>query len=120
MWDGFNKRKFPRVNLECEITIQSTDQAPPLRAITQNVGAGGVAVLLDKSLERFSSCRVRLQLSPKKTVEGEGKVVWIVPTKEPKSSRKRYDTGIEFMGFSEDDQALIIQFLTDHLAKEGS
>ena len=30
--------------------------------------------------------------------EKKGKVVWIVPTREGKSSKKRFDTGLEFVG----------------------
>ncbi len=98
MWDGFNKRKFPRVNLRCEISIQSDAQSTPLNAITENVGVGGVCVILSRQLERFAPCRVKLEIdetSP--AVECVGKVVWVVPTHEGKSKKTMYDTGIEFL-----------------------
>lgn len=110
MWDGFNKRKFPRVNLSCEITIKAHEGKSPMRAITENLGAGGVCVILDKPLERFSVCHVSLDLadaSPK--IECAGKAVWIVPTQE--GSKKRFDTGIEFSGLDEAAQDRIRKYL---------
>ena len=98
MWDGFNKRKFPRLSLRCEITLYPETPSGPFVTATENVGAGGVCVMLDTALERFSRCRVRLDLGQKTPdLECEGKVVWIVPTKEPKS-KTRFDVGIEFEG----------------------
>ena len=98
MWDGFNKRKFPRLSLRCEITIHSEIVSAPVIAATENVGVGGVCVMLDTALERFSKCRVRLDLGHKiPDLECEGKIVWIVPTKEPKA-KTRFDVGIEFEG----------------------
>jgi c-di-GMP-binding flagellar brake protein YcgR len=97
MWDGFNKRKFPRLNIHCEINILSETQKGPIRTNTENLGIGGVCVILDKALERFSKCRVKLDLNDKE-VSCEAKVVWIVPTRETSSSKKRFDTGLEFIG----------------------
>ena len=98
MWDGFNQRKFPRINLQCEVLIQAEELAAPLSTRTENLGAGGVCVILDKSLERFSKCRIRLHLDEKTPViDCAGKIVWTVPTQSLKSLKKRFDTGIEFV-----------------------
>ena len=98
MWDGFNQRKFPRVNLQCEIIIQAEELAAPISTLTENVGAGGVCVILDKALERFSECRIRLHLDEKMpTIDCSAKVVWAVPTQSLKSSKKKFDTGLEFV-----------------------
>lgn len=96
MWDGFNKRKFPRLSLHCEIGILSDDEKAPLRATTENLGVGGVCVILDKPLERFSICRVKIDPENGEPLQFEGKIVWIVPTRDPKNTKKRFDTGIEF------------------------
>lgn len=96
MWDGFNKRKFPRLSLHCEIAIQSEEQKTPLRATTENLGVGGVCVILDKSLERFSTCRIKIDAKNGDALQLDGKVVWIVPTRDSKNTKKRFDTGIEF------------------------
>ena len=98
MWDGFNQRKFPRVNLQCEVLIQAEELSAPLSTLTENVGTGGVCVILDKALDRFSKCRIRLHLDENAPViDCAGKVVWTVPTQALKSSKKKFDTGIEFL-----------------------
>lgn len=96
MWDGFNKRKFPRLSIHCEITVLPDGKNPPIIAQTENLGRGGVCVLLDRELERFSECLLKLDLGSKyPKVECGGKVVWIIPTLNPEG-KGRYDIGIEF------------------------
>lgn len=111
MWDGFNKRKFPRINLQCEITIQSDGQKSPIRATTENVGIGGVCVLLDQPLERFSKCRLRLELKGKQDIDCEAKVVWMVPTRGAKGSKKQFDTGLEFLSLEPEEGDILKAFL---------
>ncbi len=119
MWDGFNQRKFPRVSLQCEILIQSADSGAPIPAVTENVGAGGVCVILDKSLERFSKCRVKLHLDEKDpAIDCEGKVVWAVPTQELKSSQTRFDTGIQFVELESSGSQRIREFIEARAAKK--
>ena len=120
MWDGFNQRKFPRVNLECEISIESPELGRPIPAVTENVGAGGVCVILDKSLERFSKCRIRLHLDEKSPlIDCDGKVVWAVPTQEIKSSKTRFDTGIEFVELESAGSQRIREFLEARASKKS-
>lgn len=114
MWDGFNKRKFPRVNINCEVTIKPDSESAPLKAVTENLGLGGICVLLDHSVERFSKCRVKLDLDEKfPKIECEGKAIWSVPTQDVKS-KKRFDIGIEFMGLEPEQQERIRVFLENH------
>ena len=113
MWDGFNKRKFPRVNLQCEITIHpDAEPAVPIAATTENLGIGGVCVILDQPLDRFANCRVRLSLN--ETLPGVdcfGRIVWMVPTKTPLARENRFDTGIEFLNLDPESANAIRQFL---------
>ncbi len=111
MWDGFNKRKFPRLVLHCEIDILSEGQKAPLHATTENLGIGGVCVILDKPIERFSACRVKIDVKGGQSVLCEGKVVWIVPTRDSKNTKKRFDTGIEFQNLEPDQTALLRTFI---------
>ena len=113
MWDGFNKRKFPRLALRCEITIFSEgQQAKPVLALTENLGIGGVCVILDKALERFSACSLRLDLTENQPpVECKGKVVWVVPTQSSMSSAKQFDIGIEFVGLDSETQTRVQKFV---------
>lgn len=120
MWDGFNQRKFPRVNLQCEILIRAEELAAPIAAITENVGSGGVCVILDKALERFSKCRIRLHLDEKMPViDCGGKVVWAVSTQAVKSAKRRFDTGIEFLELESSQAQRIREFIEAHAAKKA-
>lgn len=114
MWDGFNKRKFPRLALRCEITILSDDQqTKPVLALTENLGIGGVCVIIDKALDRFSTCSLRLDLAENQPpIECKGKVVWVVPTHQiSKGSATQFDTGIEFSGLDTETQGRVQKYV---------
>ena len=116
MWDGFNKRKFPRLNIHCEIDILSEIQKGPIRTNTENIGIGGVCVILDKPLERFSKCRLKLDLTDQE-VRCDAKVVWIVPTREGNRSKKKFDTGLEFEGIESGQLSALRSFIIKSVQK---
>lgn len=118
MWDGFNKRKFPRLNLRCEISIHPDEKNAGISTITENVGVGGVCVILDQPLERFGGCRVRLELDDQTPeINCAGKVVWAVPTQDSASSPRRFDIGIEFVGLGTSERELLRKFLQERVQK---
>ena len=118
MWDGFDKRKFPRLSLTCEITIHSEEEPKPISATTENLGIGGVCVFLDHALERFSTCRIKLDLGSKNPrIECAGKVVWTVPTRQVKQTKRRFDTGIEFVDLDVKEQEFIRGYIETELRK---
>lgn len=121
MWDGFNKRKFPRVNRECEIVVESESGKSPIKTKTENIGAGGVCVILNQSLERYSPCHVSLELEEKSPrIECDSKVVWAIPSKNPRTRKKSYDTGIEFVDLDTHSQAVLKRFISAQSAKQTS
>lgn len=118
MWDGFNKRKFPRFNLKCEVYVHSSPASPAVKTVTENLGVGGVCFMLDQPLERFSQCKIRLELDPMiPMIEGHGKVVWTIPVGDSSSSQKRFDTGVEFQDLKAGDRELISTFIESRLPK---
>jgi Tfp pilus assembly protein PilZ len=49
-------------------------------------------------MERFSSCRLRVELEEDETwIECTGRVVWVVPKRDVKAKEPLFDTGIEFV-----------------------
>lgn len=118
MWDGFNKRKFPRLSIHCEIDILSAIQKAPIRTDTENIGIGGVCVILDKALERFSHCRITLDLIDEE-VRCDAKVVWVVPTRAGKGSKKRFDTGLEFIGLEPERLSVLRSFIEKSVQKSA-
>lgn len=112
MWDGFDKRKFPRANLHCELTLRGESEGPIFRTQTQNVGAGGVCVFLEQRLERFTPVSIRLELDPSLPwIETEGKVVWVVSSREASAKKESFDTGIEFTGLEPGHQEIIRSYV---------
>ena len=120
MWDGFNKRKFPRLNLRCELIVRNqTPGEQILRTQTENLGAGGICVILEKSLERFSTVSLRLELDPNLPwIECLGKVVWSVPSREAVSKKESFDTGIEFLNLDPAQQELFRHYVDARLESE--
>lgn len=114
MWDGFNQRKFPRLSLKCEVRLNPEDSSRVIRATTENVGVGGICLLQDQALDRFSKCQIVLELSkehPK--IQCEGKVCWIIPHSQPLAKTTQYDTGIEFVGMKAETRDVLRQFIED-------
>lgn len=108
MWDGFDKRKFPRINLRCELVLRNAPDGETIRTQTENVGAGGICVFLDRPLERFSVHSLRLEVDPSLPwIECLGKAVWVVPSRDLVKKGERYDTGIEFVELEAGQQELL-------------
>ena len=102
LWDGFNKRKFPRLHLPCEVAIQPVGKQKSYTASTEDVGMGGVSVMLPEPLERFDRCKISLELKDgEPPVRCTGRSVWVIPSQDRKSSKKNFDTGLEFLDLDE-------------------
>lgn len=119
MWDGFNKRKFPRLNLRCEVILRDKPHGRIIQTKTENVGAGGVCVLLEDPLERFGLVRVRLELDPNLPwIECLGKVVWVVPSRLAGAKKECFDTGLEFVNLDPGHQELIRAYVESRVSAE--
>jgi hypothetical protein len=114
MWDGFDKRRFPRLSVRCEIKIFAGDKSPALQAVTENVGRGGVCVILERELQRFRPCRLRLEWDKKSRLECDGRVVWVVKSKDIRAKKVRFDTGIEFTRLSEEGRSRLEEHLKEN------
>lgn len=102
------RRRFRRAKFPCEIYILTA----PLHVIkcrTENVGAGGVRVLIDENLPVSSLVGIKLYLS-KKPIECRGKVVWIVK-KENDKKESKFDIGLQFHQISPEDRQVVDIFV---------
>ncbi len=105
MWEGMNQRRFPRVKSRCIVKLRQEGAAPPISTLTENVGLGGVCVLLEKELNIFSPVELELSLSDGKSeVRSQGTIVWVVRRRDLKG-KISFDTGIEFVELSAEDRA---------------
>ena len=111
-WSGLDQRTFPRISARCDIAIHDHQFQTGLKAKTQNVGVGGVCVLLDQGLEKLSQVRLRLTLTESEApLECDGRVVWMVRSKEPASGKVSFDTGIEFLNLTRENQIRVERFI---------
>lgn len=112
MWDGFNKRQFPRIHVGCEVVIHPSGKRKAFRTKTENVGMGGICVLLNERIERFDRCNLGLDLADgEPPIQFSGRSVWIIPCRDVKSSKMSFDTGIEFLEVDEQNRKRLEAFL---------
>ena len=118
-WDGLNRRKFPRLKYPCQVVVRAEhDQKDALLAHTENVGTGGICVIIKKNLKMFAPVDIELDLLDfDEHVKCQGKVVWSVQRRSSEVQKPLfYDIGIEFVNLTEKDLRRI-EAVTQHLAK---
>lgn len=107
MWQGIDQRRFPRVKLKCVVAFRQVGGSSMVSVTTENIGLGGVCVLLAKGLDIFSSVELDLTLDDGKgPLHVKGTVVWVVQRKEFRKGPP-FDTGVEFADLSAEDKARI-------------
>ena len=106
-WEGMDRRKFPRVMYPCMVKVESSDgyRASTLTH-TENVGLGGICVILKNEIKLFTSVEMEVDLLDlNEHITAKGKVVWSVRRKSIESVKPLfYDIGIEFTEISKRDQ----------------
>ena len=107
-WDGLDRRKFPRVAYPCLVVIRHEQPTPAdvILTHTENVGIGGVCVILKHNLRMFSPVEIEVDLlDMSEHIKCLGKVVWNIQRKGD-SSRKpnSFDIGIEFENLPDSDR----------------
>ena len=117
MWNGINRRKFPRANYKCLISIKRRLTEKTISTHTENVGAGGICVLIKEDLGLFQGVDLELFLEDGKgPIKSGGTVVWVVRKSEPKQKGTHiYDTGIEFIDIRPADREKLTEAVEDIL-----
>lgn len=106
-WTGLDRRRFPRAQCPCLVTIRKEDaKHDAILTHTENVGIGGICVILKQSMKMFSPVELELDLLDfKEPLKCQGKVVWCVKRRTEESQKPLfYDTGIEFNSLSEEER----------------
>ena len=110
-WEGINRRKFPRVNYPCLVVIRNggkedNEKDNVILTHTDNVGIGGVCVVLKKSVKMFSEVELELDLLDLgEHICCNGKVVWNIQRQQEVVKKPLfYDIGIEFLDIASEDQ----------------
>ena len=121
MWNGINRRKFPRAEYKCLIAIKKRLNAKTISTQTENIGAGGICVLLKDDLGLFQGVDLELFLeeSGKPPIKCGGTIVWVVKkTDSKKKDSHVFDTGIEFIDVRPEDREKISQVVENILKKQ--
>ena len=108
MWEGMDQRRFPRVKCQCVVRLKQQGKAPSaISAVTENVGLGGVCVLLEHGLDIFSPVELELSLDDNKpSIRVQGTIVWVVRRRHVKKGTS-FDTGVEFADLPAETKARI-------------
>ena len=107
MRQGIDQRRFPRAKFKCVVVFQKAGDSFTVSANTENIGLGGVCILLDKAPGIFSAVELDLTLDDGKgPLRVKGTVVWVVQRKEFRKGPD-FDTGVEFADLSSEDRARI-------------
>ncbi len=117
-WEGLNKRKFPRVNYPCLVVLRnSSNNQDVILAHTENIGSGGMCVILRQDIRIFSMVEIELDLLDLANhIKCTGKVVWNVQRQEGAAAKPMfYDIGIEFEKIDPKDRERLEQII-DRLA----
>lgn len=113
MWTGINRRAFPRAEYPCRITVRRKDQPDSISTRTENIGMGGICIIIPRDLGIFSPVEIQLDLQDgQPVVICDGTIMWIVGKKSEESPA--YDTGIEFTNLKRKD-ADRISFIVDKI-----
>ncbi|MBF0252920.1 MAG: PilZ domain-containing protein [Candidatus Omnitrophica bacterium] len=109
IWEGIDKRKFPRARYECRILISSQGKDESFETLTENIGSGGICVVLGKEFDLFKTAQIEMHIPEKKrVVRCSGTIVWVIRKRiSGKGHDFNYDIGIEFIEISDDDKDFI-------------
>jgi len=104
VWNGAEKRRFPRANITCRIIIYFPYEHS-ITSRTENIGCGGLRVMLKENLHISSVVGVEIFLDGGKVIQCKGKVVWKLEVKSRSSKNEPlYDFGIEFLDIKDSDK----------------
>ena len=120
MWNGIDRRRFPRAHYKCLIYIGKKSSTKTISTNTENIGAGGVCVILSEDLGLFQGVNLEMDLENGITsnIKCSGTVVWIVKKHDPhERGTSTYDTGIEFVDIDEESKGRISKIVEAHLKK---
>lgn len=88
---------------------------------TENIGVGGICVILEKDLGLFSPVELQIDLKDNLPgVECDGTIVWVVRRAEHEKRRpNHYDIGIEFIDLKDKDKVRIDAVVDRILGEEA-
>jgi len=103
------RRQYVRFDIALDVKIEIEDKpGDPIIALTKNVSAGGVQIVLQEPLPEDSRVKVILPLTSEATVVAKGEVIRIV---FPQAPYEKITTAIKFSEIEERARDLIIKYI---------
>lgn len=118
-WEGLNRRKFPRVNYPCLVVLnQHKGSGDVILTHTENIGIGGICIILKQKLDIFSPVEIELDLLDLGDhIRCKGKVVWNVQRQADMNKKPLfYDIGVEFDNLTDSERKRLLE-VVDRLVK---
>jgi hypothetical protein len=114
MWNTFEKRKFPRIQKECGISVAAPDGNEVFHSVTENIGLGGLSTNLPKPLDPFTKVRIKLILKPnEEPFECDARVAWSIKHRDFDPKLVHFDVGFEFLDLPESERSRLGHFLSE-------
>ena len=111
------RRLFPRAKLKCRISVIMDLRILVFNSDVENIGAGGLRVLLQERLE--STTPVKLEVFPidkEFCLKCNGDIIWSSENQEKRS----FDTGIRFLDIDDGKRSQISQLVNLFLSQESN
>ncbi|MDD4293989.1 MAG: PilZ domain-containing protein [Candidatus Omnitrophica bacterium] len=110
------KRRFIRANFPCKITI-NTPKKHLITTHTENIGAGGVRVLVEEEMAISSLVELEVSL-PKQAIACKGRVVWNIKKNSSYAEQiSLFDVGVEFFEINQIDKDIVDAFVKSIVVK---
>jgi len=112
------RRGFPHAKVTCKISIVSGDKPLVFTSHTENIGAGGIRVIIAEKIEYDKAIDLELfLLDREKPLKCKGQIVWAREIKPTEVNPRLFDTGIQFIEISESDRKEIKNFVDTVIAQ---
>lgn len=104
------RRKYVRLNIPLEINYSIQGKGGQWRkTITKNISPNGARFSIEEALSKGAVLELKIKIPPEdKSIPVKAKIVWI--EKDLGQEGNVYDTGLEFVQFSEEDKAAFFQY----------
>ncbi|MBU1894264.1 MAG: PilZ domain-containing protein [Candidatus Omnitrophica bacterium] len=95
------------------ISVKRNNKNCKVEAFTENIGQGGICVVLDEDFGLFGQVKLEVFLgTDKRSILCDGTIVWVVKRYPVSRSESiKYDTGIEFSGMSDENRNSIVNLV---------
>jgi len=103
IWDPPSRRAHSRTRLALPVYLSTAEDAPPVPALTTNVGVGGIYCLAEASVEVGSTLPVSLRLTPAESFDCHAEVVRVDENTDDPTG-KQVVIALKFLELSQDDQ----------------